>query len=64
MSKSETRTTDSGTANEPSALTDKELDAVTGGASPKLYQACADGAHLPIGHKEEVELLSWSWGPA
>jgi bacteriocin-like protein len=31
MSKSETRTTDSGTANEPSALTDKELDAVTGG---------------------------------
>ena len=31
MSKFETMTTDTGTAGEPDALTDKELDAVTGG---------------------------------
>jgi hypothetical protein len=33
MSKSETMTTDIGTAGEPAALTDKDLDAVTGGGT-------------------------------
>ena len=35
MSKSETMTTDSGKAGEPAALTDKELDAVSGGMDLK-----------------------------
>ena len=33
MSKSESMTTDTGTAGEPAALTDKDLEAVTGGES-------------------------------
>jgi type VI protein secretion system component Hcp len=28
-------------------LTDTELDAVTGGATPKLYEAACKGTHLP-----------------
>ena len=35
MSKSETMTTDTGKAGEPAALTDKELDAVSGGMDLK-----------------------------
>jgi hypothetical protein len=35
MSKSETMTTDTGKAGEPAALTDKDLDAVSGGMDLK-----------------------------
>ncbi len=35
-------------------LTDTELDAVTGGATPKLYEAACKGTHLP-----EVVIEMW-----
>jgi bacteriocin-like protein len=63
MSKSETMTTDTGTAGEPAALTDKELDAVTGGATPKLYEAACKGTHhVPSGHEGWIEVQSYQWG--
>ena len=57
MSKFETMTTDTGTSGEPDALTDKELDAVTGGETVnhsefrivKLLDA-ATPAGAPGGH--------------
>jgi len=59
MSKSETMTTDTGTAREPDALTDKQLDAVTGGGTVnhsefrivKLLDAAtpkAPGGHVKV----------------
>ena len=62
MSKSETMTTHTGAAREPDALTDKELDAVTGGATPKLYEAACKGTHVQSG-QGWIEVLSYSWGP-
>jgi hypothetical protein len=61
MSKSETMTTDTGKAGEPAALTDKELDAVTGGATPKLYEAACKGTHQAAGHERWIELNSMQW---
>jgi bacteriocin-like protein len=61
MSKPETKTTDTGKAGEPAALTDKELDAITGGASPELFQVCATGRHMPSGHEKWIELNSMQW---
>jgi hypothetical protein len=46
MSKLKDMIPDPGTAHEPDALTDKELDAAVGG-SPVLFQYCATGRHLP-----------------
>jgi hypothetical protein len=60
MSKSEIMTTDTGTASEPAAVTDKELDAVTGG-SPLLVKVCATGAHVQSGHERWIEIQSISW---
>ena len=62
MNKSESMTTDTGKAGEPAALTDKELDAVTGGASARLFQACADGTHMPSAHEGWIEVQSYQWG--
>jgi hypothetical protein len=42
MSKSETMTTETGTAGEPDALTDKDLDAVTG-AGVATFQLATGG---------------------
>jgi hypothetical protein len=53
--------TDTNTAGEPAALTDKELDVVTGGATPKLFEACADGVHA-AGHPNWIDLQSNGWG--
>ena len=63
MSKSETMTPDTGTAGEPDALTDKELDAVIGGATPKLYEAACKGTHVPSRQEGWIDVLSYSWGP-
>ena len=62
MSKSETMTKDTGTAGEPDALMDKELNGVTGGASPVLFQACANGTHMQSGHEKWIEVQSYQWG--
>ena len=62
MSKSETMTTHTGAAREPDALTDKELDAVIGGATPKLYEAACKGTHVQSGHEKWIEVLSYSPG--
>ena len=62
MSKSETMTKDTGTAGEPDALMDKELNAVTGGASARLFQACANGTHMPSAHDGWIEVQSYQWG--
>ena len=61
MSKPETMTTDTGTAGEPDALTDKDLEAATGGASPKLFQYCANGTHVQSGHEGWIEVQSYQW---
>jgi hypothetical protein len=61
MSKSAIMTTDTGTASEPAALPDKDLDAVTGGASPKLMEAGAKGEHVQSGHERWIEVQSMSW---
>jgi hypothetical protein len=59
MSKSETMITDTGKAGEPAALTDKDLEAVTGGATPRLFEACTDGVHAP-GHPNWIEIQTLS----
>ena len=61
MSKSEIMTTDTGKAGEPAALTDKDLDAATGGATPKLYEAACKGTHVS-GHEGWIEVQSYHWG--
>jgi hypothetical protein len=61
MSKSAITTTDTGTTNEPAALTDKELDAATGGSSPVLLEACVKEEHLQSGHEKWIEVQSMSW---
>ena len=62
MSKFETMTTDTGTTGEPDALTDKELDAATGGATPKLYETACKGTHMPSAHEGWIEVQSYQWG--
>jgi hypothetical protein len=62
MSKSEIMTTDTGKAGEPAALTDKDLDAVTGGATPQLFKFCATGTPVRPGHDGWIDVLSYSWG--
>jgi hypothetical protein len=69
MSKSETMTTNTGT-DEPDALVDKELDAVTGGGAVnhsefrivKLLDAATPKA-APSGHGGWIDVLSYSYGP-
>jgi hypothetical protein len=68
MSKSEIMTTDTGTAGEAAALPDKDLDAVTGGAvtggaTPQLFEFCATGRHVKSGRDGWIDVLSYSWGP-
>jgi hypothetical protein len=62
MSKSQTMTKDTGTAGEPAALTDKDLDVVTGGATPKLSDGCATGAHVKSGREGWIDVLTYHWG--
>jgi type VI protein secretion system component Hcp len=62
MSTFETKTTDTGTAGEPAALTDKDLEVVIGGATTKLLQACANGTHVQSGRDQWIDVLSFHWG--
>ena len=62
MSKSETMTANTGKAGEPAALTDKDLDAVTGGASPELFLSCSAGRHVSSDHTKHIDVLSYYWG--
>jgi hypothetical protein len=61
MSTFETKTTDTGTAGEPAALTDKDLEVVIGGATPRLLEACANGTHVQSGREKWIDVISYSW---
>ena len=52
MSGSETMTTDTGKAGEPAALTDKDLEAVSGGGANNCHH------HGPHGLRNEQKILS------
>jgi hypothetical protein len=65
MSKSETMTTETGKAGEPAALTDMELDAVTGGVGtdfPRMFESCAkNDVPASSGHERWIAVESYSW---